>query len=139
MLSTGSPCSTSSDGEINDSSTDINNGNRTNKWSTYNSWSITKFSNLIGSVRAYLSRNWRAITWCPFTGILISTTPNWIGWHLRHSRVNDMHLDGVFLAVFLLFANQIEYNFNFFTQKGIQRLFILEFCSDFLAFCYSCA
>ena len=43
-----------------------------------------------------------------------------------------MHLDGVFLAVFLLFAKHIEYNFEFFTQKGIQRLFILEFCSDFL-------
>ena len=43
-----------------------------------------------------------------------------------------MHLDGVFLAVFLLFAKHIEYNFEFFTEKGIQRLFILEFCSDFL-------
>ena len=31
--------------------------------------------------------------------------------------VNQMHLDGVFLAVFPLFAKQIEYNFNFFTQK----------------------
>ena len=39
-----------------------------------------------------------------------------------------MHLDGVFLAIFLLFAKQIESNFNFFAQKGIQRLLILEFC-----------
>ena len=31
-----------------------------------------------------------------------------------------MYLNGVFLSAFLLFAKQIEYNFHFFTQKGIQ-------------------
>ena len=51
--------------------------------------------------------------------------------YLRHSRVNHMHLDGVFLAGFLLFAKHVESNFNFFTHKGIQRLFILEFCSRY--------
>ena len=57
--------------------------------------------------------------------------------HLRDWRVNHMHLDGVFLAVFVLFAKQIKYNLNFFRQRGIQRLFVLTFCSDFLAFCYN--
>lgn len=46
----------------------------------------------------------------------IRTTQNWIlviG-HLRCSSVNHMpHLDGVFLAIFPLFAKRIEYNNNY--------------------------
>ena len=44
---------------------------------------------------------------------------NWIPviGHLRHSRVNHTPLHGVFLAVFLLFGKQIEYNLTFSHKK----------------------
>ena len=41
--------------------------------------------------------------------------------HQHHLRVNHTHLDGVFLAVFLLFAEQIENNF---LHKKVFKVFL---------------
>ena len=49
--------------------------------------SITKFSILIGSLRAYLSRNQRAITWVSDLNFFKSDTCNWIPtWFSRQLR-----------------------------------------------------
>ena len=65
-------------------------------------------------------------------GVYLQVSNNWIPviGHLRRSRVNYVHLDEVFLSVFLLpFAKQMD-NFDLFTQKkDIQSLFFLEVCS----------
>ena len=72
--------------------------------------SISKFPIFIVSAHAYLSRNWRAITWVSN----YRQTLNWIPviGHLRYSCVNHVHLGGFFLTVFLLFEKMIEYHFG---------------------------
>ena len=85
---------------------------------------ITKFSILIGSARAYLSRNWRAITWVSNYRYLITTFSNWIPviGHLRHSRINYMHFNG-FLQVFLLFVRLLDHTIDFCTQRRFSKSF----------------
>ena len=63
--------------------------------------------------------------WSPIWSVIIGVI-NKIG-HLRHSRTNYMHLDEIFLVVFLLFAKQIEYHFNFFTQKVFKDFLTWKF------------
>ena len=43
---------------------------------------------------------------------------------LHHSRVNQVHLNGFFLAVFLLFVKLIEHIFDFFHAHPILKLLI---------------
>ena len=83
--------------------------------------SVTKFSILIGSARAHLSRYWRANNGCLITGIQLQLLV--IG-HLRHSRVNHVHLNGLFVAVFLLFVKPTEHIFDFFQVKESLKDFL---------------
>ena len=93
--------------------------------------SITKFSILIGSARAYLSRNWRAITQVSNYRYPIITSCNWtpvIG-HLRHSHANHVQINGFFLVVFLLgsfllFIKAIEHIFDFFHTKEVPKEYL---------------
>ena len=67
--------------------------------------SITKFSIVIGSPRAYLSRTRRAITWvsnysCPI-GTFCNRTPG----YLRDFQVNYARFNGFLSNVFLSFQN----------------------------------
>ena len=68
--------------------------------------SITKFSIVIGQLRAYFSRNWRAVTWMSNYSYPITTFCNWIAviGHLRCARVNQVHLNSFFIVVFLLLS-----------------------------------
>jgi len=61
--------------------------------------SITKCSNVIGSPRAYLIRNWRVITWASNYSCPIWTSCNWIAiiGQLRCARINQVHWNGFFL------------------------------------------
>ena len=54
--------------------------------------------------------------------------------HLGHSPVNHMPLNGVFLTVFVLFANQIENNFNFSHKKVFKDFLSSNFVLTFLPF-----
>ena len=88
--------------------------------------SITKFSILIGSARAYLSRNWRAITRVSNYRYPIITSCNWIPviGHLRHSHVSHVQVNGFFLAVFQLFIKEIEHIFDFFHTKEVLKEYL---------------
>ena len=69
--------------------------------------SITKFSIVIGSPRAYLSRNRRAITWVSNYSCLIWTFSNWtavIGYP-RDFHVNYARFNGFLSNVYYSFRN----------------------------------
>ena len=63
--------------------------------------STTKFPIVIGHSRVYFLRNGARSRGCPIT-----TFCNWIAviGHLRCARVNQVHLNGFFFAVFLLLS-----------------------------------
>ena len=104
------------------------NGNRT-KWSPI--WSvivsITKFSIVIGSPHAYLSRNWCAIRWVSNYRSLISTFSNRtpvIGYP-RDFHVNYARFNGFLSNVFYSFQDLRKALRKFSLKRSSQKTFLI--------------
>ena len=75
-----------------------------------------QLSILIGSPRVYLSHNWARSRGCPITAVKFEIFCNWIpvSGHLCQLHVNNVHSNGFFPVVSLLFAKLVEYSTDFF-------------------------
>jgi len=92
--------------------------------------SITKFSIVIGSPRACLSRNRQAITWVSNYRYSILTCCNWtpvIGYP-RDSHVNYAGFNGLLLNAVYSFYNLWKIPPTFSLKEVLKRHFYLESC-----------
>ena len=88
--------------------------------------SITKFSIVIGSPCAYLSRNRRAITWCPITGARFEL---FVIGYPRDFHVNSARFNRFLQQCFLQFSKLRDSATDFFAQKKfLEDIFNSEIC-----------